>query len=476
TVGVRLVEPFYLVEDGFLYVSSSAELLAACVAETREGRLLVKTEKWKDGARGLSPESSASIFYSQGRSVPFFMRGSSGLSAALGLYGRGVASVRLSGDRLKLELSAVEASGPGISSLPGFPLPAGGRMTSDPVVGRSGTGAPMGYWTNGKHIVAVNLSSGARKETTMDDAGWIAVDAPGQAPGNASPGVIRAVWAVSERGTVYRMDAGLESLQGFPLVTGQAVSGPPAVAEGRLVVPVSRDPALMLVGADASVRFSGAFGARPRSRPAVSAYALAALPRSFESELYLMDSTGMILPGWPVQLSGIASASPAFALADATGSALVLAITEAGELSAFGGDAAAAAGFPVDLDGTFDGAPEWAPLSRSIFVASTEGMLWKVGLDGARLGQTPVAPTRAGRAAARGISVVATDADGDGREEVYVAGGGDALYAFYSDLSVLPGYPVSGSGLPAFIDIDGDGSLDIVTRGADDTVRAYRGR
>jgi hypothetical protein len=50
------------------------------------------------------------------------------------------------------------------------------------------------------------------------------------------------------------------------------------------------------------------------------------------------------------------------------------------------------------------------------------------------------------------------------------------LYAFYSDLSVLPGYPVSGSGLPAFIDIDGDGSLDIVTRGADDTVRAYRGR
>ena len=476
TLGVRLVEPFYLVEDGYLYIGASAELLAACVAETREGRLLVKTERWKDGALGVSPESSASIFYSQGRSVPFFMRGSSALSAALGLYGRGVASVRFSGDRLVLELSAVEASGPGMSGLPGFPLPAGGRMTTDPVVGRSGAGAPMGYWVNGKHVVAVDLSSGARNETVMDDSGWIVVDAPGPAAADALPGAIRAVWAVSERGTVYRMDAGLAALQGFPLVTGQAVSGPPAVAEGRLVVPVSKDPALMLVGADASIRFSGPFGARSRSKPAVSAYALAALPRSFESELYLMDGSGAILPGWPVQLSGIASASPAFALADASGSAQVLAITEAGDLSAFGGDAAPATGFPVRLDGTFDGAPAWAPLSRSIFAVSAEGILWKVGLDGARLGQTPVAPAQAGRLAARGVSVVAIDADGDGREELYVAGGGDALYAFSGDLSALPGYPVSGSGVPAFIDIDGDGSLDIVTRGADDTVRAYRGR
>ena len=48
SLGVGLVEPFYLVEDGYLYVCQSAELLAAAVAETRDGRLLVKTERWKD--------------------------------------------------------------------------------------------------------------------------------------------------------------------------------------------------------------------------------------------------------------------------------------------------------------------------------------------------------------------------------------------------------------------------------------------
>jgi hypothetical protein len=87
TLGVRLVEPFYLVEDGFLYASTSAEVLAASVAEARSGKLLVKGERWKRVSAGVSPESSASLYYSLERSVPFFMRERTGLSAALRLYG-----------------------------------------------------------------------------------------------------------------------------------------------------------------------------------------------------------------------------------------------------------------------------------------------------------------------------------------------------------------------------------------------------
>jgi hypothetical protein len=84
TVGVKLVEPFYLVEDGFLYASASAETLASCVAEARSGKLLVKSERWKQVSAGLSPESSASLYYSLERSIPFFMRERTGLSAACG--------------------------------------------------------------------------------------------------------------------------------------------------------------------------------------------------------------------------------------------------------------------------------------------------------------------------------------------------------------------------------------------------------
>lgn len=463
SLGVGLVEPFYLVEDGYLYVCQSAELLAAAVAETRDGRLLVKTERWKDGAAGVSPESSASLFYSLDRSVPFFMRGGAGIASALKLYGRGVASIRLSPGSVRLELSAIPAAKGGAATLPGFPLDAGGRMGSDPVVGRTASGAPAAFWLSGQKLIGVDLASGARYEAELDAPGWLAVE--------ERDGRVAALWAVSDRGTVYRLDATLQPLEGFPLVTGQKASGPCVESLGRLVVPVASEPALMIVSADGSTRFSSAFGSRPRSAPAVSGYALAALPRSFDSELYLMDLEGAVLPGWPVLLPGIASAAPAFAGADTAADGRVLALTEAGQLLAYSIDAAASPGFPVPLDGSFDAAPVWAPGWRAVYALSVEGALYKVGLDGSTLGSV-----RVGRQPARGAAVTAYDSDGDGREELYVSGGGDALYAFSGDLAPLPGYPVSGSGAPRFIDIDGDGADDMVARGADDTLRAYSGR
>lgn len=465
-LGVRLVQPYYLVDDGFLYISANAQTLVACARESREGAVLVKTDAWKKSAFGVSPESSASLYYSADRSLPFFMRGKSGLASALRLYGRGVAAIRLAKGGLRLELSAVASSSDGLSMLPGYPVAAGGRMRGDPVVGRSPSGAPMAWWASGSSIIGLDLASGARTEAALDGPGWVALDGSG--------GPITAVWAVSDRGTIYRMDTALRPLEGFPVVTGQAVSGPPGCIGRALVVPVSSGPSLMLVGSDGSSRFSSTLGARVRSAVATGGTAgrqfIAALPRSFESELYLFDSDGVLMPGWPVSLSGIASAAPSL-IEPAGGPALVASLTESGQLAVHTTEAAPVDGFPVPLQGTFDAAPAWAPGWRSIFVLSAEGTLWKIGLDGTTLGKAVVR-----QGTARGLALLAYDANRDGREELYVSGGGDALFACDGVLAPLPGYPVSGSGTPAFIDIDGDGALDLVVRGSDDTLRAYAGR
>lgn len=467
SLGINLAEPFYLVEDGFLFASQSAELLASCVAELREGRLLVKTERWKDGAAGVSPESSASLYYSLDRSIPFFMRGSSGLEAALRLYGRGVASVSLTKGGARLELSAVAASGDrsGPRPLPGFPVKAGNRMASDPLVARSASGSPMAYWTSGSSLHGLDLSSGSRFELALDD--------PGAAALETRDGRLEAVWAVSERGTVYRLDRELASLQGFPVLTGQRVSGPPAVVRdaagpAALAVPVAEEPSIMFVGPDGRARYSVALGARLRSRPVAVAGAIAALPRSFDSWLYALAPDGLPLPGWPVALPGIASAAPALIEADA--SPFAVALTEGGELCAFARDGAVADGFPVVMDASFDAEPAWAASWRAIYAVSVEGTLYRTGPDGARLGRRDLE-----RGGARGSTLAVADANGDGREELYVSGGGNALYAYSGDLEPLPGFPVSGSGAPAFIDINGDGRPDLVTRGADDTIHAYTG-
>ena len=465
-LGVRLVQPYYLVEDGFLYVSASAETLVACVNESRSGAVLVKTEAWRKSAFGVSPESSASLYYSADRSLPFFMRGNSGLATALRLYGRGVAAIGLSKGHLRLELSAVASSAGGLALLPGYPVAAGGRMRGDPIVGRTKAGAPMAWWASGSGIIGLDLGSGARTEAALDGPGWVALDGSGDQ--------VDAIWAVSDRGTIYHMNTALKPLEGFPLVTGHAVSGPPSGIGRGLVVPVSSGPALLLVGPDGSTRFSSPLGARVRTVVAVGGAAgkelMAALPRSFESGLYLFDREGALMPGWPVALAGIASAAPAL-IEQAGGPTSVVALTESGQLSVYTTGATLADGFPVPLQGTFDAAPVWAPGWRSIFALSAEGTLWKIGPDGSTLGKANIR-----QGTARGLAILAFDANRDGREELYLSGGGDALFACDGDLAPLPGFPVSGSGRPAFIDIDGDGALDLVVRGADDTLRAYAGR
>lgn len=400
------------------------------------------------------------LYYSLDRSAPFFLRGSAGLAGALKTYRRGVASLRLGPDGLRIELSAAAAGAPGLSELAGFPLKAPGRVDSDPVAARSSSGAPMAYWTSGRSVVAMDLSSGASSTLELDDKGYVVLD--------RNRGRLEAVWVVSGRGTVYRANDKLEALPGFPILTGYAVSAPPTAVVDTLYIPVSDEPAVLIVDAGGQTLLSDALHARSRSAPAASSWGVAVLPRSFDSQLYLLDPDGKLLAGWPVALDGIAGAAPVFAGSDSASGGMVAAVTEDGILGAWKADGSSVGGFPTQLYGVFDTALAWAPGWRSFFLVSTDGTLWRVGSDGFMAGSLPLK-----RGAAADSSILAFDGNGDGREELYVAGGGDALYAYSGDLTPLPGYPVSGTGLPAFVDVDGDGRADLVVRGADHTIHAY---
>lgn len=461
-LGIPLAEPFFLVEDGMLYASVGAETLAASVREVRERRLLVTADRWKDVASKASPESAASVFYTLDRSLPFFVRGIGGLEAALAAYRRGYASVRSNGRTVAVELRAVAAAREGPVPVPGYPVRAGGRIDSDLACLRSADGRPFAYWTEGRTLRGLDLAGGARFELRLDDEPRLAVD-----------GAAGIVWAVSARGTAYRCDAELRPAPGFPVVTGSSPSGPPALFRGELVVPVSDADALMSVAADGAFRFSPSLHARLRS--AVAAFEggepagefAAVLPRSFDSRLYLLGADLAAPPSWPVELPSIASAPPTFAR-QRGGSPAVAAITEAGDVFLVGFDGSPSPGFPLRLEGSFDAAPAWAERRGALFLHSIEGILFRVAPDGSDVRSVEVP-----RGAGRGRSVSVKDVDGDGLEEVFVSGGGDALHAYDGDLRPLAGFPLPGSGAPLFIDVDGDGRDELVVRGADDTVRAY---
>lgn len=470
--GVELVEPFYALHDGFLYLCQSAEILGAALAELRDDKILVRTERWRELQAGVSPESSAMLYYGPERGAPFFLRGRGAVQKALSIYGRGLASFRVRQGGFTLELSALRSDSRPLSSLPGFPRRAPGAVDAELLVGRAPDGKAMAYWTSGRKAIAMELAGGRVRELELDDRAFVALELDGER--------IRAVWATSAKGTIYRCDAFLEAAPRFPVLSGEAIGAPPAAAAGRLYAPLAAEPALLVVDSSGTVAKGATLAARQRRAPTSSGAALAVAPRSFDGRLYLLGPDARPLAGWPAELEGIVGAAPVLTGATSvvpTGVGVsaasaapfaVAAVAEGGMLYAFMSDARPAPGFPVALDGAFDEGLAWAPALASLFLADSSGALHKIRPDGS-LESSP-GPVRPGAA---GIALVARDWDGDGLEEIFASGGGDALFAFDASFRPLPGFPVAGAGRPSFIDLDGDGGLDLVVRGIDHTINAY---
>lgn len=462
---IALMEPFYIIEDDVLYASPSAEALALAVLELRERQTLVKTDIWRSIGSNVSSESGASVFYNLERSIPFFMRSNSGISNLLSLYGQGLASLRFYNKAMHLELYAqVSSDKTQRIEIPGFPQKSKRRIETDPLVVYDAARVPRAFWTSGKRVEAMDLRSGSIQSLEADDTVYITLE--------TEASLLKRLWAVSKRGTLYQLSPELEPFSGFPLLSGEDVSAPPLAAEDNVYVPLSAGPALLILDADSTLKRTEPFGSRLHTAPLSSGNGLVFLPRSFDSSLYYMDYDGTIKESWPVYLPGIVSAKPLVfslsGLSSGQDELRIAAITEAGDLSVYLEDGSIQSGFPVKLEGTYDTAPVWSDGYLSLYALSVEAVLWRIHLDG-----TVSSSVAVPRGPARGSTLTALDWNENGFEELYVSGGGDALYAFSGELHELDSFPRSGFGAPSCIDIDSDGLKELVVRGSDDTIHAY---
>lgn len=464
--GADVPQPYFLVEDGYLFLSTSAESLVAATRDARAGKVLPRTDSWRRVSEGIPADAAAMIYYSLDRSVPFFLRGEGPLAEFLRQYGEGTASVRFGDGRMKLALSAVALGGRGARDLPGFPLRAERRLAGGVEAGRGADRRVRLYWMEeGGTLVSYLPASGARKALSLDDSGHFVLE-------TLPDGTVSVVWAVSRRGTVWRLDPDLAPAEGFPRATGTRPAAAPSLAldpasKGsgpgiRLLSPL-RDGGILTVSPGGETGFLPVTFEDPVSAPVAHWNGfLAVYPKSFEGTLWVLDPDGQALPGWPVGLPGIGFGSPVLAPLGASFRAAFL--TQAGSLSCWNDRGEPVPGFPVELEGVFYGTPLFA--ADSFWAVSESGSLYRVGLDGRRA-----------RADVRGLgsrepALAARDVDGDGRPEIFVSGDGNALYGFDADLEPLSGFPVPGTGRPAFADLNGDGRPELLSAGVDGTVRA----
>jgi hypothetical protein len=463
---IRVPAPYYTVRDGYLFVSESAETLLAAIREIQKNEILPKTAVWRELSLSGADAGAFTLYYSLDVSLPFFLKGSTMLSAVLGLYRQGLLRLNIEEGRIALSLSVIPGAGGGLAAVPGYPLEMEGKP------GNQVYGILPGKASENRVLLTRDnsalLLNPQDNSVTELDAGaplWF-IPAAGL---NARGGGDHGGWVVSVQGRVTLVNGNLEPQRGFPLLTGLRLSAPPASLGGNLFL-CDEDGKVYVITPQGTVSpWETAFAAAIRSPPSFlnlpksgGTYA-AVYPKSFLGEIWLLDAAGKVLPGWPAPVSGIAFGSPLLFLRDSQ--VLTAFITQAGELSVFDESAVPLPPFPLELEGVFFKQPVFD--GEFLWLISSDGALFQVSLEGTVLHQRIP-----GLSVKEEGYITVLDANGDKVPEVFVTGDGNALHGYARNFSSLNGFPLPLWGRPFFGDLNGDGKIECTGVGLDN--KLYR--
>ena len=458
---VELPTPFYVIEGGYLYLSQSAEALASTLNDVKRGDLLVKTENWKNITKSFSPETSVFVYYSLENQVPSFLRTNEVLQSVLKGFGRGLISIRFEKEKtVKFEVYAQKTEAHSLGELSAFPFEFNSRLSSNLYCGKGTNNVPFAYWVSGANLYALNLADRQLKSIKLDDKAYLNLD--------IKKGVVNSVWAVSARGTVYKTDYNLEVSSGFPILTGEKLSSSPAIIQDKIVVPVANKPVLLYVDSSASFYYSEEMNTRLRTAPSVYGNFITAIPRSFDSYMYVFDDKGKIISGYPKELDGISAVQPILYKNNTYEAVL----TEQGlfslKPSLIQGKEETV--YSIDLNSSCKTQPVYSEKLKMFFLITDNGFLYKIDTECNIIDKIPLKQKNASD-----YLITLIDLDSDGYDDVLVSGGGNSIYAYSANLSPINGFPVAGTGIPYLIDVDGNGRPELITCGIDNRIHSYTG-
>ncbi|MBO5137653.1 MAG: hypothetical protein J6B81_04050 [Spirochaetaceae bacterium] len=451
--GISIPYPYYMLQDGYIYFSSSPECLSVVYSSAREGLRLVSMENWKQLSSVGNHKTTIELFYDLERTVPFFLRGNNVFSQVLQLYSVGLCNILFEDGTLNFSLHSVARESGSLRMLPGFPIQMENNV--QPVLYKQpGKNPKYLFWQEKDSVLSsIELSSMEIRRLDFSEKCWL-VAAQEKDDGS--------IWVCTQEGTVYLLDGKLQSLEKFPVFTGKRVSGEPVACSQGIIFPVE-------TGGLCLVSYSGAFETISLPTTAGKIVAPVALgeyvalyEKAFLGRIHIFKNSENITQPEPLSVSGIGFGSPALLLKDDV--LYVAFITQAGMLSVW------ANGFLVEeisqkLDGVFY--QNVVATENSFYALSADATVYKIGLDGEVVKvKIPDSSTRNGY-----LRVIRPQDNGPGN--VYVSVDGNLIYGFTESLELLSGFPLVGWGIPTFADANADKIADCFVFTLDNKLSAW---
>ena len=453
-MGISIPKPYYMVLDGYAYFSESAEALSAVYAASKSENTLIKSEMWRKISRGMKNDSAVTLFYDLARSVPFFLRSSASMSKVLELYKTGRFDVKIGKGEISLVLQANSSPAVDLRAVPGFPIQLGKDAEIGSFVCENSDSPENVFWREGSALKVLNLKSLDVK--TFENLGNFRI-APFSGKSKDA-----ALWAITQEGYVYLFDRNLEVLPNFPLVVPEKTTLEVSPSEFGLVVPLSSG-SLLLVDSDGGMSTIQMPEISVKSPPTVLGNVSALYNKSFLGTIHFADLKKKSASDASLSVGEIAFGSPAL-VAGKKGLFTVF-VTQAGTLLIWDGSGLE----PVvakDLGGTFEG--NLVSDGKYVYCISTDATLHRIDLNGEDL------CVRIPNATAKNAYISVRQKSG--KPCVFVNADSNVIYAFDSNLELLAGFPVAGSGNPVIADVNGDKSPEVLSMSLDRKINAYRMR
>ncbi len=462
--GVEIPSPYYMVLGDFIYFSESPESLSAVFSSRDSGQSLLKSEGWKTVSSGIKNDSSITLFYDLAHSAPFFIRKNAGFSDVLKLYSLGRFDAKFKGNSISLLLKANSKKSESFRAIPGFPIIAAKNANPESLVLEGGKNPTSVFFSAGNSVNALDTSSLELK--SVENVGRCALCA---ASGKVKDGVL---WAVSEGGNVYLCDKNLSVQKGFPVSLGEKTSGSQAgiaATENGLLIPLESGK-IVFVDYSAKITAVDCPPLSLKSAPSVCETVAAVYDKSFFGGVYVIDlkTLSAVNSSSPLLVDGIGFGSPSVMVFEKK--TYTAFITQAGFLTIWEGLSESQMQNPViqkQLDGTFEG--KIVSSGTYFYALSTDATLHRISVSG------DVLSVKIPHASAKNAHICVLPI-GKNKKGVFVNADSNVIYAFNEDLELLPRFPLSGSGIPVLLDVDGDKIDELISITLDKKIVAWKMR
>ncbi len=457
TLDINVPRPYYLIKDDFIYFSQSPENLIAINLNSNKSKKLSGSENWNRVSSKQSPYSTVSLYYNLERSVPFFIKGNSAMSKILSLYNSGRFDFRLKDNQITLQLQASALELESARHIPGFPISLENK-TDATLIKSNAKKSCLIFWLESDSTVnSLDCGNFSRQKAEISEVAYLTASSENTAKATGGE-----VWAVTKSGLVYLLNSKLESVEGFPILTGLEPSCEPFLYKDSLGL-CDTYGEIMFVSSDGKTGNLATYtDSGIKAVPVVSDDLLVFYEKGFFGGIHIYKNLEAVTNDGPLELDGIAYGSPCILT---NGSKQLIAmITQAGMLYVYDLNGNLLPKFPIALNGVFYLNVKAA--AGNIYALSAEGELWRITLNGDTLRiKIPYFNAKTGH-----ITVFNYDDKGD--EEIFVSGEGNSIYGFNSNLELLPEFPVTGFGNPLFIDLNGDNKKDCLAITFDNTLSA----